>query len=198
MLISVPLLQNVRVASPCNASWEDMDAIDGERVKFCGGCKKNVYNLSAMSQEEAEGLLRKHEGHLCIRYYERRDGTILTADCPVGLYSVRMALIRYSVIAAGLFTLLLGAMAAMNSKELQPLTPPKPMLIVTVGSPIDLSKSPREPVGGESISSPSVMGHIARPIDAGGVIKIVPDQPYDYQLKPEATNEAILKPHHNN
>jgi hypothetical protein len=100
MLTTIPLLQNVKVASPCSASWEGMEQIDGDRVHFCSGCKKNVYNLSALSQVEAEGLLRKHEGHLCVRYYQRKDGTILTQNCPVGLQAVRFQLICRSLTTA--------------------------------------------------------------------------------------------------
>ena len=118
MITPIPLLQSVRVASPCNADWNEMQAVEGERVHFCMGCGKNVYNLSAMSQSEAEGLLRKHEGRLCVRYYQRRDGTVLTGDCPVGAQAVRMALIRRSAVAAGLFTLMFGAMAGINRAEM--------------------------------------------------------------------------------
>ena len=42
------LLEDVRVASPCNASWDAMKGDD--RVRFCGECQKNVYNLSAMTR----------------------------------------------------------------------------------------------------------------------------------------------------
>ncbi len=117
MQTTIPLLQNVRVASPCEASWEGMEAVDGERVKFCLHCAKNVYNLSEMSQGEAEGLLRKHEGKLCARYYQRRDGTVLTRDCRIGAQVVRVALIRRSAVAASLFAMMFGAMAAMVSSE---------------------------------------------------------------------------------
>jgi hypothetical protein len=37
-----------------------------------------------MSTQEAEELVLKTEGRLCVRYYQRSDGTVLTADCPVG------------------------------------------------------------------------------------------------------------------
>lgn len=117
MQTSIPLLQSVRVASPCEASWEGMEAVDGERVKFCLHCAKNVYNLSEMTQGEAEGLLRKYEGKLCVRYYQRRDGTVLTRDCPIGAQAVRMGLIRRSTVAASLFAMLFGAMAAMTLSE---------------------------------------------------------------------------------
>ena len=82
------LLKRVRVATPCPADWDKM--VGDARVRFCGSCKLNVYNLSDMSRAEAETLVRQAEGddgkaHLCVRFYQRADGTMITADCPVGL-----------------------------------------------------------------------------------------------------------------
>jgi TonB family protein len=55
-----------------------------------------------MTTEEAEDLIRKAEGSLCVRFYRRRDGTILTSNCPVGLQAIRHRLsrTRRHVIAA--------------------------------------------------------------------------------------------------
>ncbi|HEU4403884.1 MAG TPA: hypothetical protein VFS43_01115 [Polyangiaceae bacterium] len=73
-------LESVRVASPCPADW---DAMAGdEKVRFCPGCQKNVYNLSGMTREEATALVRDREGDICVRLYRRHDGTVLTSDCP--------------------------------------------------------------------------------------------------------------------
>jgi len=80
-------LDDVRVASPCKADWNDM--YGDERRRFCGDCKLNVYNLSGMSREEAERLVTNSEGRLCVRFFRRRDGSILTADCPVGWAKVK-------------------------------------------------------------------------------------------------------------
>ena len=44
----------------------------------------NVYNLSDMTEEEALKLVEEREGRLCVRFYQREDGTVLTSDCPVG------------------------------------------------------------------------------------------------------------------
>lgn len=52
-----------------------------ELVRFCGECGKNVYNLSARTAGEAEALIAEHEGRLCVRYFERADGTIVTKGC---------------------------------------------------------------------------------------------------------------------
>jgi hypothetical protein len=50
---SLPL--RLTIASPCPASWEAMEGND--RVRSCDHCQLQVYNLSAMNQEEAEELL---------------------------------------------------------------------------------------------------------------------------------------------
>jgi hypothetical protein len=115
MRTEIPLLQNVRVASPCQASWDAMTPIDEERVRFCEGCQKRVFNLSAMGQAEAEGLLRAHEGHLCVRYYRRHDGTILTNDCPVGLRAARQLILTRTRVSLGLCVLLGVALAQLRS-----------------------------------------------------------------------------------
>ncbi len=83
-------LDDVRVATPCNADWNAMRG--DERTRFCATCAKNVYNLSEMSRAAAMTLVREKEGHLCVRFYRREDGTMLTDDCPVGLRAVRRPL----------------------------------------------------------------------------------------------------------
>src|SRR5690349_26840 len=80
------LLTNIRVASPCPARWADMAG--DNRARFCAQCQKHVYNLSEMTAEDASDLIREKEGRLCVRFYQRSDGTVLTADCPVGAAAV--------------------------------------------------------------------------------------------------------------
>lgn len=97
---TLPLLDQVRVASPCTADWNEM--IGDGRVRFCLGCEKNVYNLSAMSRDAAESLLQERLGNdLCVRFYERTDGTILTQDCPVGVKKKRRKKLALAVAGAG-------------------------------------------------------------------------------------------------
>jgi hypothetical protein len=61
-----------------------------EKTRHCAQCNLKVHNLSAMTGEEAEALLRsKGDGRLCIGFYRRADGTVLTQDCPVGLAKAR-------------------------------------------------------------------------------------------------------------
>lgn len=94
-------LDNLRVASPCTASWDEMTG--NEQVRFCGLCALHVYNLSAMSPAEAETLIEQREGRTCIRLYRRADGTVITRDCPRGPHSTwdRLRLLA-GLLATGL------------------------------------------------------------------------------------------------
>jgi len=91
------ILNDVRIASPCPASWAGMKGNDRER--FCGSCQKHVYNIAAMPAVEAVALIQRNEGSLCLRLYRRRDGTVLTADCPVGKSTAARSRLRK--VAAG-------------------------------------------------------------------------------------------------
>jgi len=93
-------LDLITVASPCRANWAEMSGDD--RIRFCSQCSKPVYDLSEMTRPEAEALIQEHEGHLCAKFYRRADGTILTADCPVGLWDVRT---RFARLWAGALAL---------------------------------------------------------------------------------------------
>jgi hypothetical protein len=83
-------LEEIEIASPCSADWAKMEGND--QVRFCKECRKNVYNLSAVSRLEAEELVREVEGVSCVRLYRRADGTIITDDCPVGAHLAKDAI----------------------------------------------------------------------------------------------------------
>ncbi|CAN5896946.1 hypothetical protein BH11MYX2_BH11MYX2_24130 [soil metagenome] len=98
------VLDNIHIATPCSMEW---DAMTGdERVRACDACNKNVFNLSGMTREEAEELVLEKHGNLCVRYFQRHDGTILLQDCSVGISQKR----KRKVLAVGA-TLLLGGAA---------------------------------------------------------------------------------------
>jgi hypothetical protein len=103
---SLPLLENLddlRIASPCDASWESMRPLtthDGEHARFCGACNKNVYDLSSMTRADALALIERHEGRCCVRFYVRPDGTVLTEDCPVGVRALLKQAERRALLTA--------------------------------------------------------------------------------------------------
>lgn len=65
-------LDHLRIAAPCSTDWDQMFSFEDERVRFCSQCNLNVYNLSDMSRQEAEDLITKTEGRLCVRFYRRQ------------------------------------------------------------------------------------------------------------------------------
>lgn len=91
---------NIKIASPCSADWNEM--FGDERKRFCGDCKLNVYNLSGMTRDEAETLIMNAEGRLCVRFYKRADGSVITQDCPVGWAKVKQRTKIFATAAASL------------------------------------------------------------------------------------------------
>jgi hypothetical protein len=158
---TTPYLDGISVARPCPASWEEMKGDD--RVRHCGGCRMNVYNLSAMSRRDAEDLVRKTEGRLCVRFYRRTDGTVLTQDCPVGLRAFRR---RVALFSSALAAMLLGMFAAGCGRA---------------PSPGDGGAKPPADGGGRGttgiVAPPAVMGDVADPPVLQGEVFVPPPVP---------------------
>lgn len=117
------LLANLRVASPCPARWADM--LGDDRARFCAQCEKHVYNLSELSAVQATTLIQEKEGQLCARFYQRADGTILTADCPVGAGRVHKRVKRLAGAAAALVAVSFAAPVAVTEASDAPEIRPK-------------------------------------------------------------------------
>jgi hypothetical protein len=100
------ILDGIRVASPCQASWDAMAGDD--RARSCSLCSKNVYNLSAMTTAEAVAFVADREGEACVRFYRRADGTTLTSDCPVGASKARSNRLR-KIAGLGVVGLAMGS-----------------------------------------------------------------------------------------
>ncbi len=116
-------LDHVRIAAPCKADWKQM--IGTDRVRFCGQCNLNVYNLSSMTRVQAESLIAQTEGRLCVRFYRRTDGSILTRNCPVGLRVIQR---RLSYLWRAAAAAVLGFFAGLGVYEVAtsaPLTTPR-------------------------------------------------------------------------
>ncbi|HWW74152.1 MAG TPA: hypothetical protein VNZ44_02080, partial [Pyrinomonadaceae bacterium] len=74
-------------------------------------CELHVYNLSGMTRREAEALVANTEGRLCVRFYRRDDGTILTRNCPVGFAALKR---RVSRVAGATLSAVLGFFAGLG------------------------------------------------------------------------------------
>jgi hypothetical protein len=139
----LPVLDQIRIASPCSASWNEMTGDD--RTRHCDACHKDVYNLSGMTREEAEALILERNGELCVRYYQRADGTILLADCTIGVQRKRSR--RRTVARAA--ALVAGGLAAAGGMALHARTTEPPCAVpreeVVMGVPTALDPSPPPP-----------------------------------------------------
>lgn len=75
-----------------------------------------------MSAVEAESLIIQNEGRLCLRLYQRSDGTILTKDCPIGVRAIRRRLAKVAgAVFAAVMTIGTSAFSQTSRKEV-----PKP------------------------------------------------------------------------
>ncbi|HJW09808.1 MAG TPA: hypothetical protein VJ483_09250 [Holophagaceae bacterium] len=106
------ILSQVRIATPCEVGWDTMEGDD--RVRHCAQCDKLVYNLAKLTAAEAVALLRAPGGPPCIQLWRRADGTVLTADCPVGLRLVARRRGRLAMTAALALGLLGGSAWTMQ------------------------------------------------------------------------------------
>lgn len=99
------LVDKIEIATPCHADWDDM--VGDERTRHCGECRKNVYNISEMTAVEVKDLVTATEGRVCVRLYRRKDGTVLTSDCPVGLAERAWRRARNTALASAALALTL-------------------------------------------------------------------------------------------
>ncbi|RYX85478.1 hypothetical protein EON83_05800 [bacterium] len=109
-------LESLEIAQPCRANWNAMTG--DEQARFCQSCEKNVYNLSAMTRDEAMRLIQEKKGHMCVRLYRRADGTIITGDCPVGqTIPKRASIARVFAAALGFVAAFVGFRGAFASNS---------------------------------------------------------------------------------
>jgi len=107
-------LDQVKIAAPCSAGWDQMFSFEDKRVRFCSQCNLNVYNLSGMSRHEAEALITKTEGRLCVRFYRKSDGSILTQNCHVGLKMIKRRVVWLGQVFHGMVLSLLFILGLHN------------------------------------------------------------------------------------
>jgi hypothetical protein len=181
----LPVLDDVQVAAPCTADWNAM--VGDDRVRHCGACDRDVYNLSGMTRGEAEALIASRIGPLCVRFYRRSDGTVLTADCPVGAERRRHR--RLIIAAAATATavthgaLILWATLPGDVEQLPP-PPPKPVPKLELAPPPPPPAPPKtnSTMGAVALTSPGPLTVVHGPKRISGTTQLVPD---------DATREAM-------
>ncbi|MFT3696101.1 MAG: hypothetical protein QM831_23385 [Kofleriaceae bacterium] len=98
-------LPNLRLAFECKESWDAM--VGDDQVRHCGSCHKQVFNLSEMTADEARAVLASRGVTPCVRFYRRKDGTVMTSDCPTGQPQRK----KLAVVASGVALSLSAASA---------------------------------------------------------------------------------------
>lgn len=109
-------LDNLLLGYPCPVDW---DSMTGDEIKrYCNQCSLNVYNISGMSDEEANKLLSENE-NACVRFYLRKDGTIKTDSCARYFRVVRDKFRLIKSTASFLALLLLTACTGANKSAVR-------------------------------------------------------------------------------
>ena len=101
------IVNSLRIASPCEVPWSSMAGDD--RMRHCAQCDRKVYMVARMSAEEVVDLIQSSERMPCLQLWRRADGTVITADCPVGLRRLRSRRRKRLIVAAALTGLLAGS-----------------------------------------------------------------------------------------
>jgi hypothetical protein len=180
-------IDQIEISSPCTVPWDEMRAAGGtvgdERVRFCGQCRQNVYNVEEMSRLEARRLIAAREGRVCVRILRRPDGTVVTADCWARLRAARrrgfLPFLGVMVLV-GLTELIAIGVGLRRLQSLLRGTPPTPALrapsVSRPGVPAPKSgeprlmgiKGPRPPASppvevlGEFVPRQRLMGRVQR------------------------------------
>ena len=107
-------LEALRVAKPCGESWEEMSGTD--EARFCSHCRKSVHDLSQLTRAQAEALVARSRGGVCLRVARRPDGRVAVKEKPSAFARARRSLsFAASAALAALLGLITDARAQTKS-----------------------------------------------------------------------------------
>lgn len=189
-------LKNLTIPSPCSADWNSMKGND--QVRFCEHCELSVHNLSQMTRHQAERLVSRSNGRLCVQFVPDANGTPLLAQAGMKLHRISR---RASRIAAGAFTATLSVTSAVaNASQSWPAEQACPPAVsqpttrvgltgVLVGTVTDQAGAV---ISGATIALTSDQSGLAlyASSDASGQFKIGNLEPGVYRLRIEAPGFA--------
>lgn len=109
-----PLRMRLRLVRGCDMRWENM--VGDARVRHCGACDREVYDLTAMSADEVEAFVEARQHDLpCVQLHARPDGRYQDGPCAP---AERRHLTRAALAAAGLgLSGLLSVLASESRAE---------------------------------------------------------------------------------
>ncbi len=104
----------VSQAGRCRERWGAMTGDD--RVRRCSRCRSQVYDLGGLSSDESERVLEAHGDASAPRLFQREDGTVLSADCPVGRpRKVARAIVATTALTVAALTL--AALVGLSARS---------------------------------------------------------------------------------
>ena len=183
-MASKNFLNNLTIPSPCNADWNSMKGND--QIRFCAHCNLDVHNLSQMTHRQAQRLVNKSQGRLCVQFIPGPNGP---RTLPL-VHKIHRLGRRASRLAAGAFTATLSVTSAVAQSSLSSpssnLNPPnatQPNLQWTTGGSI---------VGTVSDQNGAVISGATVSVSSGDLqISLYTSTGYDGQFRIESLPEGI-------
>ena len=160
MAVPLPVLdvlEAITIPTHCPIPWDGMRGND--RTRHCSKCNEAVHDVSALTTLEVVALLSGQGRPPCLRLYRRRDGRVMTADCPASRrervwrwlrpHSARTAAVFAFFFLSGCKTATQGVMVP-DYLEAQRNAGPRPESAVqpqtpTVGNSVKVEQQPSEP-----------------------------------------------------
>ena len=99
----------IKIDTPCNQDWKTMDG--DAKSRFCSACQKSVHNLSAMSKQQAQSVLKTVKDP-CVRYEKDANNQII-------FRSTKISKLLFFTMAAGISSNALGAEESMIERGMQ-------------------------------------------------------------------------------
>ncbi len=113
------MTQPLQIRKPCPKLWDDLQG--DERRRYCSECALHVHNSAALTQREAETLLREAEGRVCMRVeYDPSCAPVFR-----GTRAARLA--RWALSAGAALLAACQGGPSGNAVEPQPVQPPSRM-----------------------------------------------------------------------
>ena len=170
-------LKNLTIPSPCSANWDSMKGND--QVRFCEHCDLSVHDLSQMTRHQAQRLVSRSNGRLCIQFVSEVSGKPLLAQAGMKLHRISR---RVSQIAAGAFTAALSVNSVVaHSSQSSPNE-------ITGHAALPAISQPTSRLGISSVAG-TVTDQNGAPI-SGATVSLTSDQ---YKLALYASSDAAGK-----
>lgn len=181
------------IAAPCHEDWDAMNPVD--RGRFCQSCTKKVHDLTEMTQDEAQALLRSRAGErICVRYAHDDQGRIRFRPAAIAAVAVA-ALAACTPHAPPEPTPHEPVVETIAAPPVIPVAPPTPVVVAPPPVEPDVRHVMGEAPAVETPPPPTVVkGKIAAPMpETTHMVKgdiAVPNEPCE---PASATGEALPK-----